>query len=695
MKLGEGQASAVRASCEPRLAKAAIAVRLNAATRTVLGVLALSAAARAQQPSPQGADPSDAGVVSVVVQGARVRPPTPPKDRSVAGSVVSGERLRAPGMQASELLRPEPGVAVVESGGIGAPSTASSRGATSAQTPVYLGGVRLNDDLAGTADLSLVPLWLIDRVEIYRGNAPIEADQLGIGGAIFFEPRTPRRLGAEAGALVGSFASRAGWADVSVGSDRASALVGVRVDGSNNDYPYVDDRGTRFDSSDDIVRRRTNAEVRTTDLWALGRADISSHSQATLLVNGVQRDQGVPGLSLLPTREARASLQRSMFAATVRSACSAEPDRCMLTVTSAALLAHSAFQDPLNEIALGAPRLDVTGDRTEHSVLARIDLSDQFTLSPSARAAIERIGVAPEGGAPLNASRMFSRAALGAEWRIADNVTARALASTECNGTSANAPQFCDQFDPSGRVGVQVGRSRLALLANAGRYVRVPTLGELYGISSVVRGNGGLVPEQGITADAGVRAWSGRWGPVQGAFVDVFGFVRFSDDLIAWRRSSLGFVRPYNVGSARVTGLEALGAVEPTTFARIELSATLLDPRDTTASRLTTNDILPFRSRLVLSPRLDLHTRALASSGVDLARVEVRYVYQSSRYADEAGLSVIPAQATLDLEAEVRVAHEHLLGRVRLANLLDQSRFDVIGYGLPGRAVYATMEARW
>ena len=89
------------------------------------------------------------------------------------------------------MLRTQPGVAVTESGGYGAPSTAAIRGATAADTPVYLAGIRLNDDVGGTADLSLVPLWLIDRVEIYRGNAPLEADRLGPGGAIFFEPRRP------------------------------------------------------------------------------------------------------------------------------------------------------------------------------------------------------------------------------------------------------------------------------------------------------------------------------------------------------------------------------------------------------------------------------------------------------------------------------------------------------------------------
>jgi hypothetical protein len=64
-----------------------------------------------------------------------------------------------------EVVRTQSGIEVTESGGVGAPSTAAIRGATAASTPVYLGGVRLNDDVGGTADLSMVSLWFIDHVE--------------------------------------------------------------------------------------------------------------------------------------------------------------------------------------------------------------------------------------------------------------------------------------------------------------------------------------------------------------------------------------------------------------------------------------------------------------------------------------------------------------------------------------------------
>src|SRR3954464_9893726 len=140
--------------------------------------------------------------VTVTVQGEARPEGELPNEPFVASSRIGRERLAAPALGAPEVLRGEAGVQIAESGGLGAPATASIRGATAAQTPVYLGGVRLNDQIGGVADLSTVPLWLVERIDVYRGNAPFEADELGIGGAIFFEPRRPKRNEAAAGATL-------------------------------------------------------------------------------------------------------------------------------------------------------------------------------------------------------------------------------------------------------------------------------------------------------------------------------------------------------------------------------------------------------------------------------------------------------------------------------------------------------------
>ncbi|HEU4537917.1 MAG TPA: TonB-dependent receptor plug domain-containing protein, partial [Polyangiaceae bacterium] len=300
-------------------------------------------------------------------------PLPPPKDPSLAGSVVREERLRAPGLRVAELLRTQPGVGVAESGGYGALSTATVRGSTAAQTPVYLAGVRLNDDVAGTADLSLVPLWLTRQVEIYRGNAPIQADRLGIGGAIFFEPRRPRGPEAGAGLMAGSFGARSGWGYVGLGGGPAAALVGARFERADNDYSYRDDRGTRFDASDERVARRRNADASTWDVWSLGTVALGGGARADLLVNSTAREQGLPGISLFATERARASLRRTLAAVRVEAPCG-PAGRCSLGAVSSVLVARAGYDDPLGEAGLGAARSDVGAERVEQALLWRHEL---------------------------------------------------------------------------------------------------------------------------------------------------------------------------------------------------------------------------------------------------------------------------------------------------------------------------------
>jgi iron complex outermembrane receptor protein len=260
--------------------------------------------------------------------------------------------------------------------------------------------------------------------------------------------------------------------------------------------------------------------------------------------------------------------------------------------------------------------------------------------------------------------------------------------------TNRSALDTCSRLDPAGRAGVQVGTPAFTVLANAGHYVRVPTLAELYGISGAVRGNSELMPESGIVADLGVRAHRGPDStPLSRAYVDLFGFVRGVDQLVAYERSGLGYVRPFNLGRARILGVEFLGGIHPLPFVLCEIAATALDPRDTSDDHLP-NDQLPYQSKLVLVPRLEVEANPRGSV-IRRVKTSVIYFYQSNRTADRAGLVTVPSQQSLDVDVEVSMLEEHLVARARVSNMLDQSRVDLVGYPLPGRAAYAALETRW
>ena len=243
--------------------------RSVAATLLVAGLL--SPLVRAE-PVPAGAGGGETrGEAEVVVRGDRQQVPASSRDPTAASTVVAAEELKQPGATSADVLARVPGVQVAQTGADADLATAAIRGASSSQTPVYLAGVRINDDVTGTADLSTIPLWMMHRAEVFRGNAPLGADRLGLGGAVFFEPRLPRRHEAAAGIGAGSFGARSAWLALSAAAADSSAMLALRRDVADNDYPFVHDNGTRAVTADDRELRRSNAEHGATDAWVIGR----------------------------------------------------------------------------------------------------------------------------------------------------------------------------------------------------------------------------------------------------------------------------------------------------------------------------------------------------------------------------------------------------------------------------------------
>ena len=654
------------------------------------------------QPSPATAEPEPPPVIDVTVRGARMRTPSSPRDPTAASTVVSKESLQSPGTSSAEVLARVPGVQIARTGAASDLATASIRGASSAQTPVYLAGILLNDDVAGTADLSTIPLWMLDRVEVYRGHAPGFADQLGIGGAVFFEPRLPRRSRVGAGQTAGSFGEMSTWVAGELKSNTASSLVALRRSSADNDYTYTDDGGTRFDDSDDITRPRENADFTTYDAWAVARSTLGSGGNVTVVANAFHREQGVTGLAVIPARNARARVRRVLGGVSARVPC-ARPEHgeadgpCELSLSSSAVFANTRIEDPSGELSLQASDVANDAARFTQRVAVRHRVGDRHEIGLQATQASEHLAVGPVDEDGLRAKRYTSRLGLHGTAHLSKAAGLHAIAAAECHTTDGpQGSETCGVLEPVGRLGVRLrAQSWLAFFANAGRYVRPPTLGELYGTSPIVRGNPDLEAEQGVSADAGVRATlRGERPDDLAGYFEAFAFSRWVSDLVAFQRSSFGVIRPFNVGSARIAGVEAASGAIWLDHVTNELSLTLLDPRDTTGDRMIANDILPFRSRLVASERVELFAEPAAPSlRLDRVSVAGTITHRSSRFADPAGLIVIDDQTTVDVELAGHFLDKSVSGRLAVRNVLDESQYDTVGYPLPGRSYHASVEA--
>lgn len=79
-----------------------------------------------------------------------------------------------------------PGVFLRDYGGAGGLKTVSIRGASSSETKLHINGIELNSRINGSFDLSLMPISLIENVEIIRGGSAIFYGSNSSAGVINF-----------------------------------------------------------------------------------------------------------------------------------------------------------------------------------------------------------------------------------------------------------------------------------------------------------------------------------------------------------------------------------------------------------------------------------------------------------------------------------------------------------------------------
>ncbi len=644
---------------------------------------------------PAGARPAEP--VEVEVRGTPSSPAVARKDESVASSTLERDWLEPPGLSAPDVLRTAVGVTVTETGGLGAASTASVRGATASQTPVYLAGVRLNDDVGGAADLAMVPLFLIDRIEVYRGNAPLEADRFGIGGAIFFEPIRPRAPRVRIGGMAGSFGSRAAWAAAGTQSRGTSLLIGARFEGADNDYPFYDDRGTLETTADDRREHLQNADAALVNLWLVGRQTVSE-GRIDVVLNRFEREKGAPGLANVATTEARTSASRTLAAVSGFAPFAGEAS---LEARTTFLEASSTLTDPLyrpsmnpGELGLGTDRVESRGDRLDEELALTVPLGAASSLRARAEASHERLRRSEgEAAEPVLAERRVSaRLSAAAALGVAPHLSVRPLAALECHATGAHADATCDVLEPTARLGALATLGELSLFGGVGRYVRVPTLGELFGTSAVVRGQPSLRSEAGVTIDLGARYATRLPGETRPLYAALSGYLRNARDLITFVRTAQSTIVPINLGRASVRGLELEAGTGFLRHFQGDLALTLFDGRDETPGRTLLNARLPYQPRLVVAPGVRAETPSLGTFPVERASLGGRLVHESSRYADPAGQSVIPAQTTVDVDVGVEGLGRSAILRARVGDLFDARRYDVVGFPLPGRTFFVSLE---
>jgi iron complex outermembrane receptor protein len=607
----------------------------------------------------------------------------------------------------ADVLAANVGVQVRRFGGLGAFSTVSIRGSTPNQVDVYLDHVHLNQANFGLVDLGDVPLDNVERIEIYRGFAPLQLGAGSMGGAINL---VTRQVAGEStnsvSASYGSFETRKVTLYRSQDFDNLGYLLLFNYTESNNDFTFLDNNATRFNPLDDEKTKRQNNDFRSFNVNAKGEATLAGW-EITLADDFFTKDQGVPGQSSNQSEEARLDVWRNV--ATLQ----AQRRRFPFSTTDVALqLAHTwqreDFKDPQGEIGVGAQDEENTSHTfsAQGLVNAFVDQWNQIlgllleyryetfrTVDnlPKLRgeAAFEgplqrrfHLLVAIQDEILLFNERLAIRPLLRYQFVDSNFGTQPTFRSLPLD-QDRNAQDHL--FSPS--LGVKLRLvSFLDLKGNIGRFERVPTFFELFGNRGTTLGNPDLDPERSVNWDVGLVLEVPRYGLVDRAFLEYAYFGSDADDLIVFVQTSQITARALNIGSAKIRGHEVSWSVTALGHVRLFGNYTFQDTEDT-SDTFSRGNALPGRPRHELNQAVELFN--------DFGKLVYEFDYIAKNFLDRANAFVVDNRMLHNVQLTVLPFGKTLKLTFEAKNITDNQVEDVRGFPLPGRSFFGTVEGRF
>ena len=129
----------------------------------------------------------------------------------------------------------------IKNHGRGALATASFRGTSPSHTQVSWNGININSPMAGMVDFSLIPVYIIDELNLKHGSASLADRSGGIGGSININNRADWNDKSSIAYLqsIGSYSTFDEFLQVGVGNKKIQSKTRMYHNYSKNDYTYI------------------------------------------------------------------------------------------------------------------------------------------------------------------------------------------------------------------------------------------------------------------------------------------------------------------------------------------------------------------------------------------------------------------------------------------------------------------------
>ena len=608
-------------------------------------------------------------------------------------TVLSRKDFEGRATSVPEVLSSSAGVQVKRLGGLGSFSTISIRGSSSEQVEVYLDGIPLNSAVGGGVDLGNLPLSQVEQIEVYRGAA---ASGGAMGGTVHLRTRSAKDGVRQSGSgSWGSLDTRGLNVLLSGDRDQTEYLVMADYSSSDNNFRFLDDNGTEYNKNDDVLSHRQNGDFVSSGLLGKWAHRTRGNLQVSVNQNLFWKHQGLPGISNNQSKEARLNLFRSLTELMLE----APGFLGRFSMRQTLFFSHKAesFIDREGEVGVGREdnryQTRSTGWRGRGQTV--LGLNHSAALETSVRRESYLPKAYLQQVQQFESDRWIVAGRAGADWLLPGRrgiFSSSASVEHQRSHTYEESPFKFSTLAPDTTTGRTLVNLRAGLRldispgvflkANLGRSRRAPGFYELFGDRGGVIGNTDLVPERGVTWDAGFRAqWEEPDVLVEAAYFDQ----RYTD-LIQFVQFSQGVGRAQNIGKARVRGVETMASTR--WFGRWELSGNY------TFQRAIDDSDVPHQRGKVLPNRAqhEVHVHSGLTAGSWLGFYD--YTFDGGNFLDRANLRPVPSRHIHNLGLRRR------LGRavdvtLETRNLLDNQVADQWGYPLPGRSYFVTVQERF
>lgn len=578
-------------------------------------------------------------------------------------TVVEAEDM-GPGMVTTSMMaKAAPAARVREFGGPGQQVTVGLRGAAPHQTRVQIDGVPLPDPIGTGVDLSFIPSAFVERMEVLRGAASVQAGSGALGGVVNLITPTEKTEGFFGRLGAGSYNTWNGSAGTAFESGRSRFLLVASGLNTSGDFEYLDNRQTEHNPYDDEWRVRENNDVLRGGFLFKGSTRLGEGIELRLTHQIVGIERGVAGLLGFTAEQARDNAWSGLLDLRGRLPIAG----ASLEIGANLLLTGQHFEDPLGELT-GVPI-----DSRQEGLYLEAFTAGVFPLGQShlLRARLSCRNSSLRDAALDDPGRSEVNASAGAEFVLWSDAL-KIIPALGIGYVSDAGFQWAPALGAIAEVA-----DGLFARVNLARAYRVPNFNELYLQGGYAVGNPDLEPESVWSVDVGVE-WAGlrKW-----RFV-LAGFYSRYFDLIVFEPSSNFRYRPINVGEAEMGGLEA--EVSGEVFEGLEISGhyTMLLTADRTGRPNREGNELPGRPR---------HTAGLRAWGKWKRLLYESDVYfVSENFVNEANTKELSSRLLFNAGIGVD-AGGGMKVMLQAKNMLDDQVNDVRGLPLPGVSLFITV----